>query len=63
MVAPKLCMICKEKIIESWESACGNCWQKLEKREREWMIMLNHVRETLRDCGVDLLELDKVIKW
>jgi len=41
-------------------SACNDCWQKLEKREREWMIMLNHVREFLRSCGVDLAELEKM---
>jgi len=63
LVAPKLCMMCKQRVVASWESACNNCWQKLKKREREYMIMLNHVRETLRGCGVDMLELDEVIKW
>lgn len=52
--------MCKQRVIESWESACNDCWQKLEKHEGEWMIMLNHFREFLRFCGVDLTELDKM---
>ena len=48
----------------TYEYKCPNCngtgWVG---NWRECMITLNHVRETLRDCGIDLLELNKVIKW
>lgn len=52
--------MCKQKIIASWESACKDCWEKLTEQEREWIVMLNHIREILRECGVDLTELHKL---
>jgi len=101
LVAHKLCLICKQRVIASWESACEDCWRAIVEHDlcpmchgkqvisttnqngyftytsvctrcngtgwvgnwREYVIMLNHVRETLRECGVDLLELNEVIKW
>jgi len=57
MVTPKICLICKERIIESWESACASCWEKMTDDERANMIVLNHAREFLRSCGKDITEL------
>jgi len=95
MVALKLCLMCKQRVIASWESACSDCWRKLVEHDlcpmchgsgtyaehnhnggftnimvcptckgekytghwREWVITLNHIREILRSCGVDVLEL------
>jgi len=95
MVAPKICLMCKERIIQSWESVCAVCWRKVEKHDlcpmclggksigqenvnggfttiiscpecngtgytgkwHQWLIVLNHCREFLRSCGVDITEL------
>lgn len=33
MVPPKICPICKEKVIANWESTCQHCWDKLVEHD------------------------------
>jgi len=62
-VPPKRCPLCREHLIEDWESACWWCWQKIIWHDREFgtnwcknLIVLNHLREECKKCGFDPIE-------
>lgn len=98
MVPPKICMMCRQRIIQSWESVCSSCWKKVIEHDLcpvchgeknipftnydvgitvmlncpkcngtgytgDWrinLILLNYAREFLRECGVDITEMDRL---
>ncbi len=52
----KLCLVCKRAELEPWESACNHCWNELTDKHKKYMVVLNHIREALRSCGIDLFD-------
>ena len=52
----KKCPICRNREIASWESCCGDCWDKLTSEQKANMRIYNDAREVCRECGTDPVE-------
>jgi len=59
----KMCPVCKNRTLKSWESTCWWCWQILSWHDEEFgtnwcreLILINNFREEYRTCGFDPFE-------